>query len=108
MKKIGFCLKGLGYEDQYQADIYLKEKDSLHFVGRTYHGKIELCLEEDSVYTIIAITKREMIKRVFYVNPCQNQISFCFPRNRKRRITFQLTDAFYKNLPIEKGEIILG
>ena len=30
MKKIGFCLKGLGYEDQYQADIYLKEKEYLY------------------------------------------------------------------------------
>jgi len=112
MKYVTICFIGLGYQDKFQANIYLYDEDKLLFQEKTYNGKIKACLEIGKVYQLIAISANEIIKSKFYVSCKQRKYTFYFPRAFYREngsiITFHLTDFYYKNLPIEKGEIILG
>ncbi len=101
--------KGLGYLSIFQAQVYLYDDDNnLLYVSETYDGKLKVCLESNRVYKIIAISSSEIFKKNVYIDTCRNKYTFYFSRSiYPRIITFQLTDFYYKNLPIEKGEIII-
>ena len=68
----------------------------------TYNGYIDLVLEKNTIYKLIACFHGQRICRVIYVN--SNLYVFSFIRNRT--ITFTLRDYYY-NLPIERGTIVL-
>lgn len=61
------------------------------------------CLEMNQVYRMIAYTSNQKLRTNFYVDSTTDMYSFSF----HHLITFQITDFYYKNLPIQKGEIIL-
>jgi hypothetical protein len=109
MKNI--CLKfyGLGIKNQFQADIkILNHNKELVFEGKTYNGEIDLCLNTNECYQLKAILNNEIINLYFFVSCYRDKYIFYFPRSIINRIiTFHLTDFYYENLPIEKGEIIL-
>ena len=108
MKNITLEWKGLGYLDKYQANIYIYDKNGFLFTTTTYNGKINICLEPEKVYQIIAISKNGQLRNRIYVDKCRNQYTFYFPWSfYARTLTFHLTDFYYKNLKIEKGEMIL-
>lgn len=110
MKNICLNFFGLGINDKIQAYIKIIDKDcEVIYEGFTYNAKLSVCVEINYAYQLIAISNNEVINLRFYVNKYRDNYYFYFPRSiiKNRIITFQLTDSFYKNLPIEKGEIIL-
>lgn len=112
MKKIILKFLGLGYNDVFQAKVKIyNDKKQCIKSGKTYNGKISVFLEENQVYTLVAISKNEVINKRFYIDKNQYTYCFYFPRsivNNNNIITFRLTDFYYKDLPIEKGEMIFG
>ena len=105
MKKITIKIIGLGYQNKYQAHIKIYDKSCLIIEKDTYNGKIEVCLEENKAYKLIAIIKNRILNIVFYIDEKRDCYIFEI-RNIPKPITFYLTDFYYENLPIEKGEII--
>lgn len=100
MKEIVF--KFIGYNP-----IYIKVLDNNHNIiynEKTCSGRINLCLEKNKAYTLIARSKNRILKRVFLVDDKTNKFIFSFYNYRK--ITFLLRDYFY-NLPIKRGKLIL-
>ncbi len=113
MKNITIQFMGLGFNDLFQAHIYLyDENHSLLLEDKTYDRKIQLCLDPFKGYQMIAISGNEVLRIRFYVDCNREKYTFFFPRSLYERqetiVTFHLTDFYYPNLPIEKGEIILG
>lgn len=110
MKKIIIRFLGLGYNEFYQANIKIYDLDNnLIYKGTTYNGKTKLCLKENHAYKLIAKSLNETIHTCFYVSNI-NEYLFIFnwaKYNQNRRVTFLLTDYYYNNLPIEKGELFL-
>jgi len=111
MKKITLFFHGLGYEDFFQAYVKIYDQNNnIIFNGVTCSGKIKVSLELNKVYRIFAHSCGKIINTVFYVKGDYCCYNFCFNRvmsNKKNTVTLLLTDYYY-NLPIEKGEIILG
>lgn len=115
LKKIKLKFAGLGYQNYCQAEVSLYDKSGCCVgCGTTYNGNISFYVKEKYLYKVVANSCGEMINSCFYVSDC-NTYFFAFSRayvcnieSRNRRITFLLTDSNYLNLPIEKGEIIVG
>ena len=110
MKKIKFL--GLGYNDYYQANIKIYDlNNKLIYEGKTYNSEIIIHLKKNKLYKLNATSLCETIKVCFYVSNIDEYV-FAFDRvkiniNSMRNITFLLTDYYYNNLPIEKGELYL-
>ena len=108
IKNIKIKIVGTGLKDVYQAYVIIYDCNKNYYSGVTYNGEIELCLEENKVYNIYAQLNNEIINSVFYVT---NQKLYIFYFNhsisKNHTITFLLMDFNY-NIPIMKGEIILG
>lgn len=104
MKEIVFKFIGLGWKNYHQANIQILDNNSIIYNEKTYNGKINLCLEKNKAYTLIARLNNRVIRKVFLVDDKTNKFIFSF--YNYRIITFLLKDYFY-NLPIEKGELIL-
>lgn len=115
LKRIKLKFAGLGYQNYCQAKVSLYDSNGCFIgCGTTYNGNISFCVKEKCFYKVVANSCGETISSCFYVNNC-NSYFFAFSRayicnriNRTRNITFLLTDSNYLNLPIEKGEIIVG
>lgn len=111
MKEIKLKFYGLGIGNNYQADIKIYDNyGNLVYDGQTYNGCLIICLEECKRYKLIANSCGDIINVCFYVY--NNDIyNFFFNRSYINRnsnsITLILTDYYYKNLPIEEGELIL-
>lgn len=107
MKEIKFL--GLGYNEFYQAKIKICDlNNNKIFEGKTYNGKIKICLKENNIYKLKAVSLNEKINTYFYVSKKDIYV-FAFDRTKipiNRIITFLLTDYYY-NLPIGKGELYL-
>ena len=112
MKKIKLRWNGLGYCDKYQAEVFLyTEKNKLVFYGKTKKGECNISLQPERIYKIFAISKGECFQKVLYIDSCHKVYTFSFPRaiqKKSQMNTFHLTDFYYSNLPIEKGEIIFA
>ena len=108
MKDITLIFIGTGYKDKYQAYIEIYDiNNNLIYKDYTYNGYITICLKTNTYYKIKAILDNDVLNGVIYTN----QIKYKFIFNRSyipiNITTFILTDYNYKNLPIEKGELIL-
>ena len=103
---------GLGYNNINQADVLIYDIcDNQVFEGITYNNLLTIKLCKNDFYRLIAKSLDEEINIVFYVG-INNDYCFRFPRSIfendiDKSITFLLTDYYYDNLPIERGEIIL-
>ena len=110
MRKVKIKFNGLGYNKHYQADVFIYENGNLIFDGKTFNGKINICLKNKKCYKIEASFFNEKIVKYIYIKDCD-----CYFLNfhhsilyiNSNLITFLLTDYHYDNLPIERGEIIL-
>ena len=109
MKEVKLKFIGLGYNNLYQANIKIYKGNTLVYKGKTYNSELTVCLKEHTLYKLIATSIDEVINTNFYVY--NDEYIFVFNRGRyqtnNRTITFLLTDYYYNNLPIERGEIIL-
>lgn len=106
MKKIIIKFYGLGYNDINQAEVLIYDKNNnLVFKGFTYNNEIELCLKENEIYSLVSNSNIGNIRRVFYVN--DNLFLYYSFVVLNLPITFLLTDYYYDNLPIERGELLL-
>ncbi len=105
MRDILIHIIGLGICDSFQADvsIFNSSFDKI-FEGKTFDGNVLVSLETDCIYLVSVCSFRGVFQVVFYVDCKRNCYCFSYPMSRV--ITFQLTDANYDNLPIERGEII--
>ncbi len=110
MKKIIIKFYGLGYNNVNQANVSIYNSNrNLIFEGNTFNNEIELCLKENEIYILNATSSIGSITRVFYVkNDLYLYYSFVelLPIINPP-ITFLLTDYYYDNLPIERGELLL-
>ena len=102
--KIG--IKFLGVIDD--IDIFIYDNDILIYSGQTSYGYTSVILRPNRMYKLKAFMPCEGMETYF----CVNHIGvyyFIFPSLYvyNNSVTFFLTDAFYPNLPIERGEITL-
>ena len=101
---------GLGINNNNQANVLIYDDlGNLIYDGQTYNGSLYICLNKNKAYRLIASICNEIIDTYFYVN--NYKYNFYFNRSllylNNNSITLLLTDYNYKNLPIEKGELIL-
>ena len=101
---------GLGYNNINQADVLIYDEfNNLVYNKKTYNNKLNICLKKNKVYRVVAFSLNDRISTTIYIN----NNNYCFRFNRSiinensDSITFLLTDYYYDNLPIERGEIIL-
>lgn len=111
VKKLKLNFIGTGLKDKYQALVYIYDAyGNLVYKKKTYDGVLTLHLRKNHVYKLVATSCGDTIYSSFYTN--KSKYCFVFNRsilrvNNARTITFLLTDFYYKNLPIEKGEMYL-
>ena len=108
MKKIKLKFYGLGYSNINQALVYIYDmNNNLICECTTYNNVVDVCVNECSVYKLVAKSNYEVLSTYFYVND-SNEYFFSFESSiYARPITFLLTDYYYSNLRIERGEITL-
>jgi len=114
MKKIKIKFIGLGYNNIFQANVKIyNDKNKLIYQGKTKNNELILCLKPNKTYYLTASVLSSYIDTIFYVNDYQNDYIFIFnhaiirDNTEKKTITFLLTDYYYDNLKIEKGEMII-
>ena len=107
MKKVKLKLYGLGMGNYLQADVKIYDSNCrLIYDGKTYDGEVSLYLEEDNCYKVFFYSLGRYINLWFYVSCSRYCYSFSF-NEINNNIIFLLTDYYYDNLPIEKGDLIL-
>ena len=107
---VNIYFNSLGINNSNQAYVQIYDLDKLIFEDNTYNGNIKVMLKPNKVYTLKAYFYGETIITSFYVKNNKNCFVFSFNHslfNNSRNIIFRLTDYFYNNLPIERGELIL-
>lgn len=112
MNDVTLKFVGTGYSNLNQAKIWIyDENDCLMYKGNTYNGKVKVCLKRKHFYKIIAKTIYGEVEKNFYVNDMNTYVfafNYSYIKSCKRvLVTFQLTDYYYNDLPIEKGEIFI-
>lgn len=113
IKNVTIKFLGTGYNSYYQAYVCIyDETGNLVFEGETYNGVLclDLCLNQ--VYTIKATCLNDRLTGVIYVNCYTNKYVLAFNRcsienTTAEQSSFILTDYYYDNLPIERGQINL-
>ena len=113
--KIKFKFFGLGYDDKYQARVFIYDSlNNLIFDGQTYNGNLCVNLIYGRVYRIVAFSLNDRIDTYFYIDGNREYclgFSYALVSNTVvpeiDTITFLLTDYYYSNLPIERGDLIL-
>ena len=109
MQNTTFNLLGVGYSNFYQAKVQIYHQNCLIDEGFTHNGKITFCLEKNKAYKVISTLLNKRVVTIIYVNNNNYTINLNeYNNNRKRVITFLLTDFYYENLKIEKGELTFG
>lgn len=106
MKKINIKIVGLGIGEKAQGIITICQKGKKIFENKTYNGEIYLKLKEKEAYSLNIYSMQGNKHIYFYVDKNINKYVFSL-FNSIKIVTFQLTDANYYNLPIEKGELLL-
>ena len=113
MKKIILNFIGTGYKDLYQAKVHIYDKNNrLIYNETTYNGQLILCLKPNNYYRVTARFYSEYIDTILYVNNYKSDYYLVFNHsiinnNTSHSVTFLLTDYYYDNLKIEKGEMVL-
>lgn len=100
---------GLGIGNEAQGSLFLTDYENKQFYKeKTYDGMVKFSLKANCLYKLIIISCQGRRVISFYVDRKRKCYRFnIFDNIFTRKIIFQLTDANYKDLPIEKGEIIL-
>ena len=93
-------------------EVYDEKSNILFNKVTDNNGYISFALEHLKAYKIIATNMCDISKRkclVFLINNNMPNNINIYLENEKmpKKITFNLTDSNYKDLPIEKGRIIL-
>lgn len=104
-KEVIIKVIGVGISEHYQALIEIYDKNEIIYKGITYDGVIKICLEKNKAYNIRIIFRNNLLNTSFIVDS-NCLYTFVLPNNIDT-ITFLLTDYYYPNLPIMKGELIL-
>ena len=114
MKKINIRFVGTGYNNYYQAKVKIYDNcNKLVYKGCTYNGRISVCLKENSCYKLEASLNSQVINSKIFINNCTCNYEFifyncCLNNNVSNDIAFLLTDYYYSDLPIERGNLILN
>ena len=110
IKRVTIKILGIGVS---KAFVTIFDNNNRIVYKGTTNGIISLCLNNKSIYKINICYLGYELKRVFVVNNYNNyefifDCSYYVPNNNKHNITLLLTDYYYNNLPIQKGDIILN
>lgn len=105
MKLVKLKFIGAGYNDKYQAYVKVFDNKNIIYEGYTNNSYLEICLQERKCYKVIAQLCNRYINKSFLVTKTYDDYIFSFPILKK--VTFLLTDYYYENLPIQKGELYL-
>ena len=115
MKNVKIKIIGIGYNNIYEALVIIFDKNNnIICKGKTFNGTLNACLKVNRIYKIKVCYLNQVLNRVFYVNNYTDIYEFAFNcsyyvnNDNTSDITLFLTDYFYDNLPIEKGDIILN
>ena len=109
MREIKIKFYGLGYDNVYQAYIKIyNSKKILIYEGTTYNNEVEVLLNMCELYKISIKTCNEELNINVYIN----QIKINIYLNKyiikiNHIVTFLLTDYYYDNLKIERGDLTL-
>ena len=112
MKEVIIKYYGLGIDNKYQASVIIYDSSNKEvYRGNTYNGLLNICLKKNNIYRLEAVFMGEHISTNIYIGN-NNCYSFRFKNSmlddaENRNVTFLLTDYYYDNLVIERGEIIL-
>ena len=110
MQKIKLRFLGTGYNNCNQVHVRIYDMCNRKVVDKwSYNGSINVCLKRCEYYKIIAILNNKIINTIIYTNKCFYEFAFynCC-NNQVNQITFSLTDYYYSDLPIERGNLILN
>ncbi len=102
MKSVILNFIGINY---CKVELFLYQNHNLIYYDSTCLGRFEVDLCQNQVYELIAISGHDIIRVFFFVDD-RTSYYFYFSSGISK-ITFHLYDSFYKNLLIQKGEIIL-
>ena len=113
MKDVTLKFIGTGYNGINEAQVKIYSDNEMIWKGNTYNGRVNCKLKNRCFYRLIAQTKYAKINKYFYINDNNTYIFsfyYCIQNNSpvSRLITFRLTDYYYDNLPISKGELNFG
>lgn len=107
------CISKTKNEQYEYFKIYIYEKGRLIFSGNAdKYGCLSVKLCAFRYYDIVCLNlnnpKIEKIKiRIFFFSYCLQNLFLFFGRNKENSIKILVTDKFYPDLPIEKGNINL-
>ena len=87
--------------------VTIYDGENIIYEGYTCNNKINLNLKECKAYRIVASSYYGLLNSSFYVTSDNIYYFSINPVINNDSITFYLTDYYYDNLPIERGEIIL-
>ena len=113
MKKLNIRFIGTGYNNYYQANVKIFDMNNkLVYKGCTFNGRIDVCLKENCCYKLNAALNNQIINAVLIVGKeCNYEYIFyncCLnEKSNTEEITFLLTDYYYNNLPIERGNLLI-
>lgn len=96
-------------------DIYVYKKNKLLYKLKSdKKGNTCFKVNNNGFYTIkivpsIFLNPQIICKNIYVADNKCNQFNFYFEKNtiKPKKITFNVTDKFYKDLPIQKGELKL-
>ena len=101
---------GTGYNNYYQAKVIIYDHNKcLIYDGYTYNGIININIKSGCYY-LEAKTNFGLIYKKIYIIDYISEYTFIFNNiliNNNSIINFLLTDQYYANLPIMKGDIYL-
>lgn len=113
MKKVCLQFMGMGIKQKCQAKVVVCDlRGCMVAKGVTKNGIFCFTAKEKSFYKIKYSINGLVNNKTIYINnnnyyPLMYQGMFVNQTNRSKAITFLLTDSFYHNLPINKGEMVL-
>lgn len=112
MKEVIIKFYGLGIDNKYQANVIIYDSyNKIVYSGNTYNGLLKISLKKNHIYRLVSNFISDQINTNIYIG---NNNCYCFRFKNSilddaesRNVTFLLTDYYYDNLVIERGEIIL-
>lgn len=89
----------------YPIHIKIYDKCKLIYEKDTYNGMIQVYLDSNKVYKVVANTLYNYLNINILID--RSCYKFNFVNNINRNITFLLTDRAYSGLKIERGDLLL-
>ena len=103
--KIHFLDAGIGIFDY---DIIVSDNQgNIYFDGKTKNGKVCFCAPSNTFLNIMVCSFRGRLYKGIYLG-CNNlDVALFYDKRKRKPVNFTLTDKYYKNLQIMKGELFL-